>query len=257
MEAGFSVPLYAQIAKRLRSQIQSGLYAAGAKIPSEHELSARFQVGRPTVRQATQLLVDERVLERRRGSGTYVSGTPREVDLFSAGGTLASFSRSGLPLETRVHGRARRLGPGETIEAFADRAVFFVERSSLLEGEPVLLERMYFDAEVFSGLDQLDLSGRSLLELARAHYLVDPVAADQRFSVATLDRALAERLSLSIGDSVLKVERTIDFRTATAAVFAELYCRTDQLQFSQRLTFGRSGSVDLTSSSDERNTRSA
>jgi len=257
MEAGFSVPLYAQIAKRLRSQIQAGLYTAGSKIPSEHELSSQFQVGRPTVRQATQLLVDERVLERRRGSGTYVNRAPREVDLFSAGGTLASFSRSGLPLESRVHGRARLLGASEGVEALGGRAVFFVERTSSLESRPVLLEHIYFDAEVFSGLDQLDLSGRSLSELARSHYLLDPVATEQRFGIATLDRVRAERLALSADDSVLKVERIIDFRTAAAAVFAELYCRTDQLQFSQRLTFGRSGSVDLTSSTDERNARSA
>lgn len=247
-DSRFAAPLYAQIARRLRSQIQTGAYAAGDKIPSEHELAAHFRVGRPTVRQATQLLVEERVLERRRGSGTYVSAAPREVDLFSAGGTLASFSRSGLPLNARVHGRARRLIKApSSIEAIASRPVYLVERSSFLDKEPVLVERMYFDAEIFVGLDEIELSGRSLSELARSHYLLDPVAADQRFSLARLDATLAGHLELEEGAYVLKVERSIDFRTAAAAVFAELYARTDRLQFSQRLSFGRGGNVDLTS----------
>lgn len=249
------MPLYAQIARRIRSQIQGGVYPTGSKIPSEHELSARFKVGRPTVRQATQLLVEERVLERRRGSGTYVSGAPREVDLFSAGGTLASFSRSGLHLVTRIRERARLQRVQSA--AWGERDAFFVERQSLLDSAPVLLEQMYFDAEIFPHLDKIALAGRSLSELARGHYLLEPVAAEQRFDVAVLDAERAERLELAAGASVLKVERTIDFRTAPKAVHAVLYCRTDRLQFSQRLAFGRSGNVDLTTPHSERDARSA
>ncbi|HET9930171.1 MAG TPA: GntR family transcriptional regulator [Polyangiaceae bacterium] len=247
VEATFATPLYAQIARRLRAQIQSGTYPAGCKIPSEHELAAHFHVGRPTVRQATQLLVDERVLERRRGSGTYVSGAPREVDLFSAGGTLASFTRSGFALETRVVAPARLVTTPSEIERLAGRAAFFVERTSLVDGEPVLLERMYFDAELFRGLDRMNLEGRSLSEIARAEYMLEPIAAEQRFHVTSLDEAGAQRLALPIGTHVLKVQRIIDFRTASAAVVAELYCNTLRLQFTQRLAFGRGGSVDLTS----------
>jgi GntR family transcriptional regulator len=257
VEVPFAMPLYAQIARRLRAQIQAGTYPAGSRIPSEHELASRFNVGRPTVRQATQLLVEERVLERRRGSGTYVSGAPREVDLFSAGGTLASFTRSGLPLETQVLAPARLVKSPAGIERFAGRDAFFIERTSLVEGEPVLLERMYFDAEIFAGLDRVNLSGRSLSELARAEYMLEPTAAEQRFVVTSLDAASAAHLALPAGSHVLKVERIIDFRTASAAVFAELYCNTLRLQFSQRLAFGRGGNVDLTSLSAPFAARSA
>lgn len=256
-DPGFAVPLYAQIARRLRAQIQAGAYPTGSKIPSEHELAARFRVGRPTVRQATQLLVEERVLERRRGSGTYVNGAPREVDLFSAGGTLASFSRSGLPLETSLLGPTRCVVAPSAAGALAGRAAFFVERRSSLQSEPVLLERMYFDREVFAGLERLELEGRSLSELAREKFLLDPVATEQRFGVASLDAECAERLALAVGTSVLKVERLIDFRTASAALFAELYCNTYRLEFSQRLGFGRGGSVVLTSLSAPASARSA
>jgi GntR family transcriptional regulator len=236
-------PLYAQIAARLRSQIAAGQYAAGSRVPSEHELAEQFQVGRPTVRQATELLVREQVLERRRGSGTYVNAPPRSVDLFSSGGTLASFAKSGLALSVRLLGRVRRREITSDPAALVGRHVFFLARRSSLGEAPVLLEELYFDPEVFPGLDQLSLAGRSLSELTRERYLLQPLGVEQRFSVAALDPERADSLGLAAGDSVLRVERTIDFVGAARALHAVLWCRTDSIHFSQTLSFDGTGTA--------------
>lgn len=235
LELTDALPLYAQIAARLRAQIQAGKYEPGSKIASEHELSAQFGVARPTVRQATQVLVQERVLERRRGSGTYVRATPTEVDLFSAGGTLSAFSKSGLDLEARILGPVRR----ESIEAdargpFAGKVAFIVARRGALGSVPVLLEEMQLDPDVFPDLDRVPLAGRSLSELARERYALRPLSSEQRFSLHALDAAHAAELELAPGSAVLKVERTLDFTGAPRALFATLYCRTDQVEFTQR-----------------------
>ncbi len=227
------LPLYAQIALRLRQQIEAGKYPPASRIPSEHELAAHFHVGRPTVRQATLTLVQERVLERRRGSGTFVAAPPAELDLLSAGGTLSSFERSGLALKSRVLARARRVLASEAEPPLAGRQVFFVARRSTLERVPVLLEEMYLDPDVFPGLDRQDLNGRSLSQLARERYLLRATSVEQRFRVAELDRPRAEKLASAPGRAVLVVERTLHFATAPRALFARLYCRTDQLAFSQ------------------------
>jgi GntR family transcriptional regulator len=63
-------------------------------LPSEHELARQFRVGRPTVRQATELLVRRGMIERRRGSGTLVRPARPEVDLFTLSGTIAAFERT-------------------------------------------------------------------------------------------------------------------------------------------------------------------
>lgn len=235
-------PLYAQIAARLRAQIAAGEYAAGSRVPSEHELSERFRVGRPTVRQATELLVQERVLVRRRGSGTYVNEPPREVDLFSAGGTLASFAKSGVPLTARVLGRARRQQVLNEPKPFANQEAFFLARKSSVANQPVLLEEMYFDPNVFPGLDRLSLSGRSLSELARERYALRPLAVEQRFSVAELDAERGAILERPVGSAVLRVERSLDFVGAPRAFHAVLWCCTQNLSFSQTFEFDRAGS---------------
>ncbi|WP_036963663.1 GntR family transcriptional regulator [Promicromonospora kroppenstedtii] len=67
-------PLYAQIAAVLAARIADGTYPARRRIPSETELTEEFDVSRPTVRQAIQVLRDRGLAETVRGKGTYVTG---------------------------------------------------------------------------------------------------------------------------------------------------------------------------------------
>jgi len=89
------IPLYRQLTDILLSKIRSGEYPQGERIPSEHELAETFGIGRPTARQATEQLVRNGILIRKRGSGTFVQSEQKEVDLFSFAGTMASFHKKG------------------------------------------------------------------------------------------------------------------------------------------------------------------
>ena len=102
------------------------------------------------MRQATEVLVRRRVLARRRGAGTFVSDTAPEVDLFSLGGTMASFQRSGINLRTRWLKKLKlRKVNNDDDNPFSDQTVFTVERLGSVGHRPVLLERFYFDPKVF------------------------------------------------------------------------------------------------------------
>lgn len=67
-----SEPLYLQVARHLRDAIADGTYSPSALLPSELELTTTFDVSRPTVRRALQILSDEGLIERVPGRGTYV-----------------------------------------------------------------------------------------------------------------------------------------------------------------------------------------
>ena len=71
--------LYAQIEHNLRQRIISGDLSIGEKIPTEIELCEKYSVSRITVRRAIQNLVDEGILYRLRGRGTFVSAPKREI----------------------------------------------------------------------------------------------------------------------------------------------------------------------------------
>lgn len=67
---------YLEIIEHLRTDINSGRYRPGARLPSEAELVRRFNVSRMTVVKAIQQLQQEGLVSRRAGSGTYAMGTP-------------------------------------------------------------------------------------------------------------------------------------------------------------------------------------
>lgn len=70
-------PKYHRVANALRRQIQEGDLAPGDRIPAETDLSARFKVSLPTIRQAVGVLRSEGLVEARQGIGTFVKDQRR------------------------------------------------------------------------------------------------------------------------------------------------------------------------------------
>lgn len=67
------------LASALRAAIAQGRYNAGDPLPSERKLSSSEGLSRTTVRRAIQQLVDEGIVYRVPGSGTYVAPPPRRA----------------------------------------------------------------------------------------------------------------------------------------------------------------------------------
>jgi GntR family transcriptional regulator len=236
LNPGSPLPLYQQLAELLRRDIASGSLSPGARLPSEPELSRRHRIGRPTVRQATELLVQRGLIERRRGSGTFVRTAPRRVDLFSLGGTLSSFRQGGLDLTTKLLGKVtERRVPADAENPFSERRAFLLTRLSSVADRPVLLERLYFDPDVFAGLNELSLAGASLSRIVEERYYLKPTHAEQSFRVAVPAKDVQQALGISARAAVLLVKRSLFFPRAPRAVFGELYCRTEELVFSQTI----------------------
>jgi len=219
------LPLYRQLADRLLADIDGGTYSVESKIPSEHDLAERFSIGRPTVRQATDLLVREGRLERRRGSGTYVKKAANTIDLLSLTGTSAALQNSELNTELELVSNAQ----------LTANNTFRVQRRALVDNTPVLLETLDFDAELFAGLDKQKLANRSLSALVKEVYFLEPSEADQSFSVvlATLDHA--QQLVVKKNTPLLHVHRTLHFSNNRDALRTNIVCRTDRFDFSQTL----------------------
>ena len=72
-------PMYQQIAEDLRAQIESGVLAQGAQLPTELELRDRYASSRNTIRDAIKRLTSQGLVETRPGQGTFVT---RRIDPF-------------------------------------------------------------------------------------------------------------------------------------------------------------------------------
>lgn len=101
--------LYEQLAAELRSAIDAGDYPPGELLPSETALAARYEVSRPTVRQAMAQLRVEGLIISRMGKGSFVRGhaapteaheIPRRVEIDPTNGHHTSVDTRGLtPIE--------------------------------------------------------------------------------------------------------------------------------------------------------------
>ena len=69
------LPAYIRIHDKIKADVDDGTWKIGQRLPSERDLCDTFDVSRMTVRQAITLLVDEGILERKPGSGTFVASS--------------------------------------------------------------------------------------------------------------------------------------------------------------------------------------
>jgi len=68
-----SLPIYRQLKEIIKEKIGDGKFRPGDRIPTEYELCEQFEISRAPVRQALLELVNEGVLYRQQGSGTFVN----------------------------------------------------------------------------------------------------------------------------------------------------------------------------------------
>lgn len=237
LNPGAPIPLYRQLAEELEERIYSGQLGTGERIPSEHELAATHQIGRPTVRQATDYLVRRGLLERRRGSGTYVAANLPEVDLFTLAGTNAAFEGAGLKLRTAL------IQPVQYSQQLPSDAGplsrqpgYSFARVGRVGDDVVLLEELYLDAAVFPRFDAQPVDREPLSRLVDCHYHRRPSGGNQTLRAQKVNAEQAKLLDVDVDTSALLIERTLDFPGAKAAIFTRMLALTDRVVLAQSLS---------------------
>ncbi|AOY59612.1 MULTISPECIES: GntR family transcriptional regulator [Desulfococcus] len=229
-------PLYHQLAEILLAKIRAGEYPPGSRIPSELMLAEIYGIGRPTVRQAVEVLVRKGLLSRKRGAGTFVQARKAAIDLFSLDGTTASFRKEGLSTTTRIIETIQLKTVSENPEnPFGGKSAYVFQRLVEVEKIPVLLEDLYLHPTLFAGVDRFDLVNGSLSEIADEYYYMRPESARQHFRIGYLEDDRTVLLGVGKVTPLLVVNRFLNFPQADNAVYSELFCRTDRYVFSQTL----------------------
>ncbi|HEU4775623.1 MAG TPA: GntR family transcriptional regulator [Telluria sp.] len=117
MTAGWNdnTPIYRQLKDRVIGMMLDGALKAGDALPSVRQVAAEYQLNPITVSRAYQELVDENLVEKRRGIGMYVTEGASEKLLASERerfvreewpAMLERIRRLGLNLEQLLHAKA-------------------------------------------------------------------------------------------------------------------------------------------------------
>lgn len=193
-------PRHAAIATALRDDIVSGRLAPGSPLPSESQLSERFDVSRGTVRQALAALRAEDLIVGGRGRVP----TVRRSGLAQSFDQLVSFSAWAQELgrvpSARTLELARRPADAETASQLAIETgalVFQYKRLRLLDGEPVMVERTSFIEPV----------GRLLLDCDLDRGSVYAQLADRGVEFAEADQTIAAIAARGEDAALLEIPR--------------------------------------------------
>ncbi|HXE23853.1 MAG TPA: GntR family transcriptional regulator [Roseiarcus sp.] len=138
-------PLYRRLVEELRADIASR--AVGDRIESEPKLARRFGVSRFTVARAIEILVDEGLVRRRQGSGSFVA----PPSLVRAPSYLSSFTEA-VEAQGRIAShRLLSFGPAAWREGLPypeDAALIAMDRLRFVDGAPAAIHRSIIDKRV-------------------------------------------------------------------------------------------------------------
>lgn len=229
------IPLYYQLMQLFRQQIEDGNYQAGDAFPSENELCIRYGVSRPTVRQAINELVNEGLLHRIKGKGTFVSIPKIEQDFMQK---LVSFSeemrQKGLKARTQVLNLSI-MPASKTVAAHLalaiDEPVFCLERLRFINEEPIVVVTTYVPQKNCPSLDQYDLTNNSLYDTLERFFGLRICRARRILEVETATEEDAGLLDIEEG-SPIQLSRTIAMNQFDKPVeFSIARYRGDKSQF--------------------------
>ncbi|SAL43191.1 GntR family transcriptional regulator [Caballeronia terrestris] len=228
-DAQNSTPLYLQLAARLATAIHAGAWSAGEALPSERTLSEGVGVSRITARNAIALLVEQGLIRRVRGAGSFI--TPRVEDPLSR---LTGFTKKmeqrgfkpdsvWLAREVRTASRDEMvqlgLSPGAGVASLrrlrrADGIVMAVEHSTLPAS--VVPQPLAIGASLYRYLEE---RGTSV------------VRALQHFRAVNAGAEIARLMGIAPRAALLVITRIGYSSDQRAIELTDTYCRDDYYDF--------------------------
>lgn len=199
---------YLEIADDLRGRILDGAYRAGARLPSNRALAARYDTTLATLRSALQLLAEDGWVRIEHGNGTFVG------DLGADAEVLASLSAEDLAgasaLETRVVRVATAAcGPGvaSALGLAAGDVVAQVDRVRLVDGRPLIFQSSSVPRPWADRL--ADYDGRQpLYVFLREHAGVVAASSREHVEARVISPEAAVQLGQPLDAVVLRSTRT-------------------------------------------------
>lgn len=248
-----TIPLYFQLLTLIKRQIHSGILKPGDMVPSESQLCSQYNVSRSTVRQALNQLVEENLIIRRRGKGSFIANQklPRSLNhLYSFSEDMLSM---GMTPSSKVLENTIIEAPEDVISSLnlipGQTEVFKLCRLRMANNEPLLLETTYIPLYMCPDIIKEDFSATSLYTILRSKYNLDLYRAVETYESIRLTKESATLLNCKklinafniqrIGylDTNIAFELTNSIARGDKCLFkVELHSNKNKVSFSREIT---------------------
>jgi GntR family transcriptional regulator len=237
-----NVPLYFQLEQIIKSKILMGEFVLGDKIPTENELCRAYQVSSITARQAILNLVNEGLLVRRQGKGTFVTKLTniKNIKTLCLSGNLNNNLPDGLKAQNvKVLNIIKMKVPkkvAKLLDIEEGKEVLQIRRTRNDNRIPVSYIKNYLPLEIGERIKKEDLYRYPMLDILRSRLKIPLTGGIQHVEATVADYDIASALSVDICSPILYLETTIFERYKKPVDFAQTFYRPDQFQFTVKLS---------------------
>lgn len=225
------LPYYQQLYEILLGKIQRREWQPGDMIPPESELIEEYQVSRNTVRQVLEKLVNDGLIYRQRGRGSFVSHPTLEQAMTRIVSFTEDMHQRGFAPGTRV--LSTDLIPAEEeianqLDIPVGEQLVCLRRLRMADGEPMSIEESYLIHKYCPDILEHDYALEPLRRVLESEFGIRIASAKQVIQAIQAPPDLANLLELSPGAALLLITRVSFSQGKIPIEFLRIHYRADR-----------------------------
>lgn len=231
-------PLYIQFSDKIRSMILNNEYQYGQMFEPERGLEAIYGLDRKTIRKGLNILVEEGLLIRIKGKGTFVSNPDISYSMVNMGGFSSLLERQGIHSTSKVISVSEEVAGYRLAKAMKisrSTKVWKLVRQRIADEEPVALEMTYLRKELIPDFLEIDFEVYSLYDvLAKNGH--EPAKVFEQIDAVEISGLEAKYLNQNEGDMVFMVTDITEDKDGKIIEFNKAYTNSTRIKLSTRLS---------------------
>jgi len=240
-------PLYYQLRQQIRNYIIDGTWEYGSELPSEPKLAAELKVSRATVKQAYDGLVNEGLVTRVRGKGSFVSYKQSQFDIIQEPNFYQRMTEQGARQEARILEKGYIPADNyvaKKLQVKPGTELCYFKRIRCINDIPSILQTVYIRKEYCIGLLESNLETISFHQYIEENSNVALNCFDMRINAIILDAFEQEVLETAKGIPGFRFF-TVYWNNDIPVVYNERVFRGDTLHLALNFNFTRNNAVSI------------
>ncbi len=230
------LPVYYQVAQLIRNNIIEGTWPSGSRLPSENELTQKYQISRPTIRSAKEILTNEGFIHSVRGSGCFINSKDTWKTQLPMVDNLNDIFYFGSKMTFKIHEFGMVANTEEikkNLKTSQDKFVFQIKGVRWFQNQPLSSVIYYLPYQFGSQIPLERLDENPFIPQFEKLAGIQVVEGTSNISLERADSEAAEHLQIKKGSAVIVV-RTIYINTEYQPIEYIISRYRDKLPYSIR-----------------------
>lgn len=226
-------PLYIQLEELIRNNIEEGIWKPNIAIPSESEMNRLYGVSRMTIRSACSQLVQDGILYRVPGKGTFVAEPKIMTESLAYMGFREQLERMGYEITTEllnVSEKEASFSAAKHLQIQQGASILEIERLRFIKGEPISLHYSRIPYDLCKNLSDRALEEEQLCVLLEKEYNLKPGRVTETFESVTASEKESRLFKVPQGYPLLVLEDVLYDKDDKPYEYSKVVFRGDKIK---------------------------